>query len=154
MPIDEVQTVIRDVPKPVVAKVRGYAIGGGNVLATICDLTLAADTAIFGQVGPKMGSVDPGFGTDRDMLALMEEAHGMDMRVIVDGVFNHTGDEHWAFESFHGVSPFSVRRSCRCCKTQGDAGPKDPPTLFRQILKALTGLGDFILAPGPDRCPS
>ena len=63
MPIDEVHTVIRDVPKPVLAKVRGYAIGGGNVLATICDLTLASETAIFGQVGPKMGSVDPGFGT-------------------------------------------------------------------------------------------
>ncbi len=63
MPIDEVHSVIRDVPKPVVAKVRGYAIGGGNVLATICDLTLAAESAVFGQVGPKMGSVDPGFGT-------------------------------------------------------------------------------------------
>ena len=63
MPIDEVHSVIRDVPKPVLAKVRGYAIGGGNVLATLCDLTLAADTAIFGQVGPKMGSVDPGSGT-------------------------------------------------------------------------------------------
>ncbi|MCP4007268.1 MAG: 1,4-dihydroxy-2-naphthoyl-CoA synthase [bacterium] len=63
MPIDEVHSVIRDVPKPVLAKVRGYAIGGGNVLATLCDLTLAADNAIFGQVGPKMGSVDPGFGT-------------------------------------------------------------------------------------------
>ena len=63
MPIDEVHSVIRDVPKPVVAKVRGYAIGGGNVLATICDLTIASDTAIFGQVGPRMGSVDPGFGT-------------------------------------------------------------------------------------------
>lgn len=63
MPIDEVHTVIRDVPKPVVAKVRGYAIGGGNVLATICDLTVAAESAVFGQVGPKMGSVDPGFGT-------------------------------------------------------------------------------------------
>jgi 2-ketocyclohexanecarboxyl-CoA hydrolase len=63
MPIDEVQTVIRDVPKPVVAKVRGYAIGGGNVLATLCDLTVAGESAIFGQVGPRMGSVDPGFGT-------------------------------------------------------------------------------------------
>ncbi|MBW2316621.1 MAG: enoyl-CoA hydratase/isomerase family protein [Deltaproteobacteria bacterium] len=63
MPIDEVHTIMRDVPKPVVAKVRGYAIGGGNVLATVCDLTLAAESAIFGQVGPKMGSVDPGFGT-------------------------------------------------------------------------------------------
>jgi len=63
MPIDEVHTMMRDVPKPVVAKVRGYASGGGNVLATICDLTIAAESAIFGQVGPKMGSVDPGFGT-------------------------------------------------------------------------------------------
>ena len=56
-------TAIRDAAKPVIAKVRGYAIGGGNVLATLCDLTLAAESAIFGQVGPKMGSVDPGFGT-------------------------------------------------------------------------------------------
>jgi 2-ketocyclohexanecarboxyl-CoA hydrolase len=63
MPIDEVHSVIRDVPKPVVAKVRGYAIGGGNVLATLCDLTIASESAIFGQVGPRMGSVDPGFGT-------------------------------------------------------------------------------------------
>jgi 2-ketocyclohexanecarboxyl-CoA hydrolase len=63
MPVEELHSVMRDVPKPVVAKVRGYAIGGGNVLATICDMTIASDTAIFGQVGPKMGSVDPGFGT-------------------------------------------------------------------------------------------
>jgi 2-ketocyclohexanecarboxyl-CoA hydrolase len=63
MPIDEVHSAIRDVPKPVVAKVRGYAIGGGNVLATLCDLTIASESAIFGQVGPRMGSVDPGFGT-------------------------------------------------------------------------------------------
>lgn len=63
MPIDEVHTAMRDAPKPVLAKVRGYAIGGGNVLATLCDLTLAGESAIFGQVGPRMGSVDPGFGT-------------------------------------------------------------------------------------------
>ena len=63
MPVEELHSVIRDVPKPVIAKVRGYAIGGGNVLATLCDLTLCSETAIFGQVGPKMGSVDPGFGT-------------------------------------------------------------------------------------------
>ena len=63
MPVEELHSIIRDVPKPVIAKVRGYAIGGGNVLATLCDLTIASETAIFGQVGPKMGSVDPGFGT-------------------------------------------------------------------------------------------
>ena len=63
MPVEEFHSVLRDVPKPVIAKVRGYAIGGGNVFATICDMTIASDTAKFGQVGPKMGSVDPGFGT-------------------------------------------------------------------------------------------
>ena len=59
----ELQSLIRDVPKPVICRVPGYAIGGGNVLATICDITIASDKAIFGQVGPRMGSVDPGFGT-------------------------------------------------------------------------------------------
>lgn len=63
LPIEELQSIIRDVPKPVIARVQGYAIGGGNVLAVICDITIAADTAVFGQVGPKVGSVDPGWGT-------------------------------------------------------------------------------------------
>lgn len=63
LPIDEFQSLIRDVSKPVIARVNGFAIGGGNVFATLCDLTIAADTATFGQVGPKVGSVDPGWGT-------------------------------------------------------------------------------------------
>ncbi|HML07676.1 MAG TPA: enoyl-CoA hydratase-related protein [Xanthobacteraceae bacterium] len=63
LPIEALQSLIRDVPKPVIARVQGYAIGGGNVLATICDLTIASESAVFGQVGPKVGSVDPGFGT-------------------------------------------------------------------------------------------
>ena len=63
LPIEELQSLIRDIPKPVIARVQGYAIGGGNVLAAICDLTIASSNAQFGQVGPKVGSVDPGFGT-------------------------------------------------------------------------------------------
>jgi 2-ketocyclohexanecarboxyl-CoA hydrolase len=63
LPIEELQSLIRDVPKPVIARVQGFAIGGGNVLATLCDLTIASEKAVFGQVGPKVGSVDPGFGT-------------------------------------------------------------------------------------------
>lgn len=63
LPIEELHTAIRDVPVPVIARVQGFAIGGGNVLATICDLTICSESATFGQVGPKMGSVDPGFGT-------------------------------------------------------------------------------------------
>ena len=54
---------IRSIPKPVIAMVNGFAIGGGHVLHVVCDLTIAADTAVFGQVGPRVGSVDPGFGT-------------------------------------------------------------------------------------------
>lgn len=63
MPMEMLHSVIRDVPVPVIARVQGYAIGGGNVIATLCDLTIAGESAVFGQVGPKVGSVDPGFGT-------------------------------------------------------------------------------------------
>ncbi|MBI5718864.1 MAG: 2-ketocyclohexanecarboxyl-CoA hydrolase [Burkholderiales bacterium] len=63
LPMEELHAAIRDAPKPVIARVQGYAIGGGNVLATLCDLTIASDKAVFGQVGPKVGSVDPGYGT-------------------------------------------------------------------------------------------
>ncbi|MBT0783003.1 enoyl-CoA hydratase-related protein [Paracoccus sp. pheM1] len=63
LPIDELQGLIRDVPKPVIARVNGFAIGGGNVLATLCDLTIASENAMFGQVGPKVGSFDAGWGT-------------------------------------------------------------------------------------------
>src|SRR5947209_19605597 len=52
----------RRMPKPIVAMVAGYAIGGGHVLHVVCDLTIAADNARFGQVGPKVGSFDGGFG--------------------------------------------------------------------------------------------
>jgi naphthoate synthase len=54
--------MIREIPKPVIAKVDGYAIGGGHVLHVLCDLTIASDRAIFGQTGPKVGSFDAGFG--------------------------------------------------------------------------------------------
>ena len=58
----DVQKQIRSLPKPVIAMVAGYAIGGGHVLHVVCDLTIAADNAIFGQTGPKVGSFDGGLG--------------------------------------------------------------------------------------------
>lgn len=57
------QRLIRDIPKPVIAAVNGYAIGGGQVLHVVCDLSIAADHAVFGQAGPRVGSFDAGFGT-------------------------------------------------------------------------------------------
>jgi len=58
----DLQRLIRVVPKPVIAMVNGYAIGGGHVLHLVCDLSLAADTAKFGQTGPRVGSFDAGYG--------------------------------------------------------------------------------------------
>ena len=58
----DLQRLIRYIPKPVIAVVAGYAIGGGHVLHVVCDLTIAADNAIFGQTGPKVGSFDAGYG--------------------------------------------------------------------------------------------
>ncbi len=59
----KLQRIIRSMPKPVIALVAGYAIGGGHVLHVIADLTIAAENAIFGQTGPKVGSFDAGFGS-------------------------------------------------------------------------------------------
>jgi 2-ketocyclohexanecarboxyl-CoA hydrolase len=61
--IETLHRLIREIPKPVIAAVNGYAIGGGHVLHVLCDLTIAADTAVFGQVGPRVGSFDAGFGS-------------------------------------------------------------------------------------------
>jgi 2-ketocyclohexanecarboxyl-CoA hydrolase len=61
--VETLHRLIREVPKPVIAAVNGYAIGGGHVLHVLCDMTIAADTAVFGQSGPRVGSFDAGFGT-------------------------------------------------------------------------------------------
>eukprot|EP00798_Chlamydomonas_sp_ICE-L_P022404 gene22404-29515_t len=61
----DLQMQIRRLPKPVIAMVAGYAVGGGHILHMVCDLTVAADNAIFGQSGPKVGSFDAGYGSTR-----------------------------------------------------------------------------------------
>ncbi len=68
--VTDLHVQIRRLPKPVVAMVAGYAIGGGHVLQVVCDLTIAADNARFGQTGPRVGSWDGGFGTSvlRDLV--------------------------------------------------------------------------------------
>lgn len=59
----DLQRLIRVIPKPVIAMVKGWSIGGGNVLQLVCDLTIAADNAMFGQTGPNVGSFDAGYGS-------------------------------------------------------------------------------------------
>jgi naphthoate synthase len=62
--VEYLHRLIREVPKPVIAAVNGFAIGGGHVLHVICDLSIAAETAVFGQNGPRVGSFDAGFGSN------------------------------------------------------------------------------------------
>src|SRR5580658_1726374 len=61
--VERLHRLIREVPKPVIAAVNGYAIGGGHVLHVLCDISIAAQDARFGQVGPRVGSFDAGFGS-------------------------------------------------------------------------------------------
>lgn len=63
IPIVDVYQAVDTVPKPIIAAVNGFAVGGGNVLANVCDLTIASETAVFRQVGPMVGSFDAGYGT-------------------------------------------------------------------------------------------
>ncbi|ABK72489.1 enoyl-CoA hydratase-related protein [Mycolicibacterium smegmatis] len=63
LPIIDVYQAIDTIPKPVIAAVNGFAVGGGNVLHTVCDLSIASSTAVFRQVGPMVGSFDAGYGT-------------------------------------------------------------------------------------------
>jgi len=63
MDVEALHSAIRHIPKPVIAMVNGFAIGGGHVLHVLCDLSIAAEAAIFGQTGPRVGSVDAGHGT-------------------------------------------------------------------------------------------
>jgi naphthoate synthase len=63
MDVESLHSAIRHIPKPVIAMVNGFAIGGGHVLHVLCDLSIAAEHAIFGQTGPRVGSVDAGHGT-------------------------------------------------------------------------------------------
>jgi naphthoate synthase len=61
--VEYLHRLIREIPKPVIAAVNGYAIGGGHVLHVLCDLSIASDNAVFGQTGPRVGSFDAGFGS-------------------------------------------------------------------------------------------
>lgn len=61
--VSGLQHVVRNIPKPVIAAVNGFAIGGGHVLHLVCDLTIASENAVFGQAGPRVGSYDAGYGT-------------------------------------------------------------------------------------------
>ena len=134
------QRLIRSMPKPVIALVAGYAIGGGHVLHVVCDLTIAAENAIFGQTGPRVGSFDGGFGSSylarivgqkkaREIWYLCRqydaaEAHAMGLvnKVVPVGELEEEG-YRWA-ERILGHSPLAIRllKSAFNADVDGQAG--------------------------------
>ncbi len=168
----DLQRLIRSMPKVVIALVAGYAIGGGHVLHVVCDLTIAADNAIFGQTGPKVGSFDGGFGSSylarivgqkkaREIWFLCrqydaEQALAMGLVNIVVPVdqLEHTGIE-WAQEILQ-KSPLAIRclKAAFNADCDGQAGLQElagnATLLFYLSAEAAEGKNAFLEKRDPD----
>ena len=168
----DVQMQIRRLPKPVVAMVNGFAIGGGHVLHLVCDLTIAADNARFGQTGPKVGSFDAGFGASymarivgqkkareiwflcRQYTAAEAERMGMVNRVVP---LSQLEDEcvSWAIEMMR-LSPLALRmiKAGLNAELDGQAGIQelagDATALYYMLDEAQEGGKAFLEKRTPD----
>jgi naphthoate synthase len=168
----EFQRQIRRSGKPVIAMVAGYAIGGGNVLQVMCDLTIAADNAIFGQTGPKVGSFDGGFGASylarmvgqkraREIWFLCrqytaDEAYQMGMvNKVVPYEELETETVKWAREILE-KSPVAIRclKAALNADCDGQAGLQElsglATMLFYQTPEAQEGRDAFVQKRKPD----
>ena len=168
----ELQRYIRTMPKPVIALVAGYAIGGGHVLHVVCDLTIAADNAIFGQTGPKVGSFDGGFGSSylarivgqkkareiwylcRQYDAAEAEAMGLVNKVVPVEALEAEGWD-WAQEILT-KSPLAIRclKSAFNADVDGQAGLQElagnATLLFYQTEEGQEGRDAFVEKRPPD----
>ena len=122
----DLQVQIRRTPKPVIAMVAGYAIGGGHVLHVCCDLTIAADNAVFGQTGPKVGSFDGGYGSWLLAADRRAEEGARDL-VPVPPVRRAAGARHGAGQ--HG-------------RSAGRAGGRDGALVRRDAGQVAAGAAD------------
>jgi len=168
----DLQRVIRSLPKPIIALVAGYAIGGGHVLHLICDLTIAAENARFGQTGPRVGSFDAGFGASylarvigqkkaREIWYLCRQydaQKALDMGLVNEVVPNDrleaTGVE-WAREILKH-SPIAIRclKAAFNADCDGQAGIQElaghATQLFYMTEEAQEGRDAFVQKRDPD----
>ena len=168
----DLQMQIRRLPKPVIAMVNGYAIGGGHVLHVVCDLSIASDNAIFGQTGPKVGSFDAGFGASylarvvgqkkareiwflcRQYSAVKAERMGLVNKVVP---FDRLEDEciEWA-ETMIERSPLALRmmKAGFNAELDGQAGIQelagDATMLYYTLDEAQEGGKAFLEKRNPD----
>lgn len=170
--IEALHRVVREIPKPVIAAVNGHAIGGGHVVQVLCDLTIAAEHATFGQAGPRVGSFDAGFGTAylarilgekraREVWYLCRryDAATMERWGLVNAVVPadrlHEEVRRWADEMLQ-LSPFALR----FCKHSFNADTEslgglsvlsfDALDVFEQTPEAREGVAAFAEKRPPD----
>jgi 2-ketocyclohexanecarboxyl-CoA hydrolase len=154
--IEALHRVIREVPKPVIAAVNGLAIGGGHVLHVLCDISIAAEHARFGQAGPRVGSFDAGFGTGylarvvgekraREIwfLCRQYDAHEAErwglVNRVVDGAHLHAEVRRFADEIL-ALSPTALRFLKQSFNLETDH-------LGGQAALAFSGLEEFLRSP-------
>ena len=145
----DVQMQIRRLPKPVIAMVNGYAIGGGHVLHVVCDLTIASENAIFGQTGPKVGSFDAGLGA-----SYLARIVGQKKKVVP---FDQLEDETVAWcETIMERSPLAIRmmKAGFNAELDGQAGIQelagDATMLYYTLDEAQEGGRAFLEKRKPD----
>ena len=137
----DLQRQIRTLPKPVIAMVAGYAIGGGHVLHVICDLTIAADNAVFGQTGPRVGSFDGGFGSSylarmvgqkraREIWYLCRQYNAQQAYEM--GMVDELGNEDRAFEKAAELAGIADYSKCELSVQKGLLG-----SLVEEISKPI-----------------
>jgi naphthoate synthase len=173
--IQDLHRLIRDLPKPVIAAVNGAAIGGGHVLHVLCDLTVAAEHATFGQTGPRVGSFDAGFGTAY-LARIVGEKRARQIWFLVEQ-FDAETAERWGLvnavvpadqlmatalawgERMSGLSPTALRflKHSFNADTEHLAGVShlafDGLDLFSHTTEAIEGAQAFTTKRPPDYSP-
>jgi dihydroxynaphthoic acid synthetase len=151
--IDDLHMAIRNIPKPVIAAVNGYCIGGGHVIHVICDLTVAAEHAKFGQAGPRVGSFDAGWGTAylartvgekraREIWFLCQQYTAQ--QALEWGLVNRVVPKEKLMEESRNLAKLSLALSPTALKFLKHAFNADSAQIFGQVKMAADGLGAFV----------
>ena len=154
--IDDLHMVIRNIPKPVIAAVNGYAIGGGHVLHVICDVTICSETAKFGQAGPRVGSFDAGWGSaylarivgEKRAREIWFFCRQYDARTALDwGLVNAVVPADELVEAARRMAKEALALSPTALKFLKHAFNADSAHIFGQVKMAADGLAFFTESP-------
>jgi dihydroxynaphthoic acid synthetase len=154
--IDDLHMVIRNIPKPVIAAVNGFCIGGGHVIHVLCDITVAADHAKFGQAGPRVGSFDAGWGSAylartvgekraREIWFFCQQYTAQ--QALEWGLVNRVVPVDRLMEEARALAKQAVALSPTALKFLKHAFNADSAHIFGQVKMAADGLASFVNGP-------